>query len=78
MIKEPETQTDETEVAIEMVGEEFQLPVFDEAAFERAAKRWIASGVLHRLGLGGISGAIKTVERSLPELASLIKEECLK
>lgn len=78
MSDERETETDETEVALEIQGEEFQLAVFDEEAFDRAVKRWIDSGVLHRLGLGGISGAIKAVERSLPELASLIKEECLK
>lgn len=74
-----ETQTDETEVASEVVKpRKGSKPIFDEKAFERAATRWLSSGILNRTVLGGTSGAIKAVERSLPELMSLIKEECLK
>jgi len=47
--------------------------IISEEQLRAAFDKWIPT--LHRTVLGSTSGAIKAVERSLPELVALINEE---
>lgn len=61
------------DVGVEDASVESGPKVISEEQLRAAFEKWVPT--LHRTVLGRTSGAIKAVERSLPELAKLINEE---
>lgn len=66
-------KAEDEEVSVEETSVESGPQIISEEQLRTAFEKWVPT--LHRTVLGSTSGAIKAVERSLPELAKLINEE---